>query len=190
MKKLAMLLLIGLATISCSKDDTPEVAPVTTPPITDTNTLKIYNYPANTEITNNSVVNFSGTAGLVDPTNALKFYFKNTSSSEMKVKIRLVSLSGVPDTGSVSFCYGPNINDGVCLLGTALTVGNSYPRNNEAQIIVPANGTVGTGGANKFQNTAQPVSPATAVDYVLEAFQLDANGNEVGNKVKFTYRYN
>ena len=184
MKKLVMLLLVGLATISCSKDDTPAESA-----ITDPNTMKIYNSASNTEITDGSVITFTGAAGLVDPTNALKFYFKNTSSSDIKVKIRLVSLAGVPDTGSVSFCYGPNTNDGVCLIGTALTVGSSYPRNNESQIIVPANGTIGTGGANKFQNTATPVSPATTVDYVLEAFQEDVNGNEVGNKVKFTYRY-
>jgi hypothetical protein len=185
MKKLAMLLLVGLATISCSKDD----APAAVAPITDPNSLKVYTYPANTEITDNSVINFTGSAGLTDPTNALKFYFKNVSSSEMKVKLRLVSLSGVSDTSSASFCYGPNTNDGVCLLGTALTVGSTYPRNSDAQIIIPAGGTSGTGGANKFQNTATPVAPATNVDYVLEAFQVDGGGNEVGNKVRFTYRY-
>ena len=184
MKKVLMLLFVALATIGCSKED----APVAETPAA-TNALKVYNSSSNAEILNNDVVVFSGSAGLVDPTNALKFYFKNTSTSEIKVKMRLVSLSGVSDTSSVSFCYGPNTNDGVCLNGTALEVGSSYPRNNEAQIIVPANGTAGTGGANKFQNTATPVAPATVVDYVIEAFQVDASGNEVGNKVRFTYRY-
>lgn len=183
MKKLIIVLLVGFASIGCSKDEEG------TPAVTDTNTLKVFNYPSNNEILNGATISFSGSAGLVDPTNALKFYFKNTSSSEMKVKIRLVSLTGVPNTSGISFCYGPNVNDGVCLIGTALTVGSVYPRNNDAQIIVPANGIAGTAGANKFQNSALPVAPATAVEYVLEAFQQDSNGNEVGNKVRFTYKY-
>jgi hypothetical protein len=183
MKKLIMLLLVAFAAIGCSKDE------VGTPDVTDTNTLKVYNYPSNTEILDGSTILFSGSAGLVDPTNALKFYFKNTSSSEMKVRMRLVSITGVPNTSGISFCYGPNVNDGVCLQGSALTIGSLYPRNNDAQIIIPANGTAGTGGANKFQNSSAPVAPATAVSYVIEAFQQDASGNEVGNKVRFTYKY-
>ena len=183
MKKLIMVLLVAFAAIGCSKDE------VGTPDVTDTNTLKVYNYPSNTEILDGSTILFSGSAGLVDRTNALKFYFKNTSSSEMKVRMRLVSITGVPNTSGISFCYGPNVNDGVCLQGSALTIGSSYPRNNDAQIIIPANGTAGTGGANKFQNSSAPVAPATAVSYVIEAFQQDASGNEVGNKVRFTYKY-
>ncbi len=183
MKKLIMVLLVGFAAIGCSKDE------VGTPAVTDTNTLKVLTYPSNTEILDGSTILFSGSAGLVDPTNALKFYFKNTSSVDMKVKMRLVSKTGVPDTNGVSFCYGPNVNDGVCLLPGVLSIGNVYPRNNEAQIIVPANGTAGGSGANKIQNIAIPVAPATAVEYVFEVFQQDANGNEVGNKVRFTYKY-
>lgn len=183
MKKILMLLFVGLATIGCSKDDEATPAP------TETNSLKVYNYSSHVEIKNNDVIVFTGSAGLVDPTNALKFYFKNTSTSEMKVKMRIVSIAGVSDLDSATFCYGPNINDGVCAPGSALSIGASYPRNSDAQIIVPANGTAGSGGANKFQNTASPVSPATAVDYVLEAFQVNSSGTEVGNKVKFTYRY-
>lgn len=178
-----MILLVGLATISCSKDE------VGTPAVIDTNTLKVLNYPSNTEIANRSTILYSGSAGLVNPTNALKFYFKNTSSADIKVKMRLVSITGVSDTNGLSFCYGPNINDGVCLAGTDITVGSSYPSNNDAQIIVPANGTAGGSGANKIQNIATPVAPATAVEYVFEVFQQDASGNEVGNKVRFTYKY-
>jgi hypothetical protein len=183
MKKLIMVLLVAFAAIGCSKDE------VGTPDVTETNSLKVFNYPSNTEIVNGSTILYTGSAGLVDPTNALKFYFKNTSSTDMKVKMRLVSITGVPDTNGLTFCYGPNINDGVCLPGSSLTVGGVYPRNDQAQIIVPANGTAGTGGANKLQNTATPVAPATAVEYLLEVFQQDASGNEVGNKVRFTYKY-
>ena len=183
MKKIVMLLFVGLATIECYKDDE------TTPAPTNTNSLKVYNYPSNVEIVNNDVIVFTGSAGLVDPTNALKFYFKNTSTSEMKVKMRIVSISGVSNLDLTTFCYGPNLNDGVCASGSALAIGAGYPQNNEAQIIVPANGTAGTGGANKFQSTATPVSPATAVDYVIEAYQINTSGSEVGNKVRFTYRY-
>lgn len=178
-----MVLLVGFAAIGCSKDEEG------TPAVTDTNTLKVFNYPSNIEILDGSTILFSGSAGLVDPTNALKFYFKNTSSTDMKVKMRLISNTGVSDTNGLSFCYGPNVNDGVCLLGSLININSIYPRNNEAQIIVPANGTAGGGGANKIQNSATPVAPATAVEYVFEVFQQDASGNEVGNKVRFTYKY-
>ena len=110
MKKILILLLVGLAAIGCSKDD--ETA---TPVVTDTKTLKVFNYPSNSEILDGSTILFSGSTGLVSPTNELKFYFKNISSSDMKVKMRLISQTGVPDTNGVSFCYGPNTNDGVCL---------------------------------------------------------------------------
>jgi hypothetical protein len=186
MKKLIMVLLVGLAAIGCSKDE------VGTPAVTDTNTLKILNYPSNTEIKDGDVLTFNHNGpipGGNQEANVLKFYFKNTSSADMKVKMRLVSKTGVPDTNGLSFCYGPNVNDGVCLSPGFLVIGNVYPRNNEAQIIVPANGTAGGGGANKIINTSAPVAPATAVEYVFEVFQQDANGNEVGNKVRFTYRY-
>ena len=183
MKKLIMVLLVGFAAIGCSKDE------VGTPAVTDNNTLKVLTYPSNTEILDGSTILFSGSAGLVDPTNALKFYFKNTSSADMKVKMRLVSMTGVSDTNGLQFCYGPNEIGGVCLSQGFLVIGNVYPRNNEAQIIVPANGTAGGSGANKIQNIAIPVAPATAVEYVFEVFQQDANGNEVGNKVRFTYKY-
>lgn len=184
MRKILILLLIGFAAIGCSKDD--ETA---SPVVTDTKTLKVFNYLSNSEILDGSTILFSGSTGLVSPTNELKFYFKNISSSDMKVKMRLISQTGVPDTNGVSFCYGPNTNDGVCLSPGFLVIGNVYPRNNEAQIIVPANGIAGSGGANKIINTSVPVAPATAVEYIFEAFQQDANGNEVGNKVRFTYRY-
>ena len=43
--------------------------------------------------------------------------------------------------------------------------------------------------AGTLGNKGLRVSPATAIDYVFEAYQYDANGTPVGNKVKFTYRY-
>ena len=186
MKKILIIFFFGLAAIGCSKDD--ETA---SPVVTDTNNLKVINYPSNSEIKDGDVLAFNHIGpiqGNLDA-NALKFYFKNISSSDMKVKMRLISKTGVPDTNGVSFCYGPNINDGVCLSPGFLVIGNVYPRNNEAQIIVPANGIAGSGGANKIINTSAPVAPATAVEYIFEAFQQDANGSEVGNKVRFTYRY-
>ena len=46
-----------------------------------------------------------------------------------------------------------------------------------------------TGSLMEIVNIATPVSQATAVDYVFETYQYDANGTPIGNKVRFTYRY-
>lgn len=176
MKKILMLLFVGLATISCSKDDAP--APV----ITDTNTLKLYNSSTDAEIKDGDVIVFTGSAGLVDPTNTLKFYFKNTSASAIKVRSRFVSFSGVNSADNVQYCIGEN-----CLL--SISQGSNYPVSNQEVLTVPANGILGKTQQYKMQNFATPVAPATKVDYVFEFYQYDSNLNEVGNKIRITYRY-
>jgi hypothetical protein len=72
---------------------------------------------------------------------------------------------------------------------SSIATGYSYPLNSEPIITVPANGTIGDIEDYKIFNTSTPIPPATAVNYNFEAFQHDANGNEVGNKVRFTYKY-
>jgi hypothetical protein len=72
---------------------------------------------------------------------------------------------------------------------SSISTGFSYPLSSEKIITIPANGTVGDIEDYKIFNTTLPVSPATKIDYVFEAYQHDASGNPVGNKVRFTYRY-
>jgi len=182
MKKIILFLALGLTLYSCSSNEED----VTNNSVVDLNGLKVYNKSTSSEIADGSVINMSSVSNFNDA-NALKFYFKNETNTDKKVRIRLISFSGVSNTNQMSFCYGANINSGNCLFG--IPVGESYPESGETEIIVPANGTSGTEGTNKIINSAVPEAPATSVNYEFEVYQYNSNGDEVGNKVRFTYRY-
>ncbi len=167
-----MLLFVALATIGCSKDD---AAAGVTPG--DTNTMKIFNKTTGTEIKDGDVVVFTSNAS---PNNKLAFYVKNTSASAMNVRSRLISVLNTDGT-SMQYCFGQN-----CFY--SVVEGSTYPTNNQEIVTVPANGIIGDTEAFKMENVATPTSGAV-VDYVFEFYQHDAQMNELGNKVRFTYRY-
>ena len=176
MKKIAILLFAVISAVSCSKDDVQ-----TTPEPVANNSLKVFNKTTNAEIKDGDVITFNSIS-IQGSANMLKFYFKNTSAAPINTKVKFISFSGVPDTSYLSICIGAQ-----CL--SAISTGYSYPLSSEPIITVPANGTVGDIEDYKIFNTTLPVSPATKIDYVFEAYQHDASGNPVGNKVRFTYRY-
>lgn len=169
MKKLVILLLVGLTTISCSKDDDSST-PV------NTKTMKIYNKTTGAEIKDGDIIELTSNTS---PNNKLAFYIKNTTSSSMTVKSKLISMTNTDGLG-MSYCIGET-----CFSGVA--AGSSYPGNSET-LTVPANGTAGSDGFFKMENTASPDNSASSLDYVFEFFQYNATGT-VGNKIRFTYRY-
>jgi len=175
MKKIAILLFAVITAISCSKDDaqTPE-------PVANT-ALKVFNKTTGAEIKDGDVVTFNSIS-IQGSANMLKFYFKNTSAAPINTKVKFISFNGVPDTSYLSICIGAQ-----CL--SAISTGYSYPLSSEPIITVPANGNIGIIEDYKIYNTSTPVAPATTIEYVFEAYQHDASGNPVGNKVRFTYRY-
>ena len=175
MKKIAILLFAVITAISCSKDDaqTPE-------PVANT-ALKVFNKTSGAEIKDGDVVTFNSIS-IQGSANMLKFYFKNTSAAPINTKVKFISFNGVPDTSYLSICIGAQ-----CL--SAISTGYSYPLSSEPIITVPANGNIGIIEDYKIYNTSTPVAPATTIEYVFEAYQYDANGTPVGNKVRFTYRY-
>jgi hypothetical protein len=176
MKKIVILLFAVITAISCSKDDEQTPTPE---PVANT-ALKVFNKTTGTEIKDGDVLTFTSISSQ-GGANELKFYFKNTSAAPIKVKTKVVSFSGVPNTNGLEFCIGQQC------IGSPV-IGISYPVSTEPTLSVPANGTIGE-NEYKIVNIATPVSPATSVDYVFEAYQYDANGTPVGNKVRFTYRY-
>ncbi len=176
MKKIAILLFAVISAVSCSKDDVQ-----TTPEPVANNSLKVFNKTTGAEIKDGDVLTFNSISSQGNA-NTLKFYFKNTSAVPINTKVKFISFNGVPDTSYLSICIGAQ-----CL--SSIITGYSYPLSSEPIITVPANGTIGIIEDYKIFNTTPPVSPATSVNYVFEAFQFDANGNEVGNKVRFTYKY-
>jgi hypothetical protein len=175
MKKIVILLFAVITSVSCSKEDDQTQGPVAN------TSLKVFNKTTGSEIKDGDVLTFNSISSQ-GAANELKFYFKNTSAAPINTKVKFISFSGVPDTSYLSICIGAQ-----CL--SSILPGYSYPGNSEPIITVPANGIVGDIEAYKIFNTTTPIAPATKVDYVFEAFQYDASGNEVGNKVRFTYRY-
>jgi len=180
MKKIVILLFAVITAISCSKDDeqTPTPEPVAN------NALKVFNKTTGAEIKDGDILSFNqiGPVNGNPYANMLKFYFKNTSATPINTKVKFISFSGVPDTSYLSICIGAQ-----CL--SSISTGFSYPLSSEPIITIPANGTVGDIEDYKIFNTTIPIAPATKIDYVFEAYQHDASGNPVGNKVLFTYRY-
>lgn len=176
MKKIVILLFALITSISCSNDDAQ-----TTPEPVANNSLKVFNKTSGAEIKDGDVLTFNSISSQGNA-HTLKFYFKNTSAAPINTKVKFISFSGVPDTSYLSICIGAQ-----CL--SAISTGYSYPLSSEPIITVPANGTIGDIEDYKIFNTTLPVSPATKIDYVFEAYQHDASGNPVGNKVRFTYRY-
>ncbi len=176
MKKIVILLFALITAFGCSKDD----AQTTPDPVANT-ALKVFNKITGAEIKDGDVLTFNSVSTQGNA-NTLKFYFKNISAAPINTKVKFISFNGVPDTSYLSICIGAQ-----CL--SSIIPGYSYPGNSEPIITVPANGSIGYVEDYKIYNTSTPIAPATKIDYVFEAYQYDASGNPVGNKVRFTYRY-
>ncbi|WP_298140198.1 hypothetical protein [Flavobacterium sp.] len=161
MKKIFLLLFASLTVLSCSSDDNGGGGE-----------MKITKLDG-TEIKNGDVINVTTTG---DDNALVSFYVKNTSSSAINVKARLVSATN--NETDMQFCFGQ-----VCY--SAVEVGSEYPLDRNEVITVPAKGQIG-GESFHFQNYASSSSP---IDYVFEFFQYNENDEEVGNKVTVTYRY-
>jgi Secretion system C-terminal sorting domain len=110
-----------------------------------------------------------------DPESYLGLKIFNSSSSDIRVKIKVISLVNV--TGSdFQLCIDP-----ICV--SSLTVGNSYP---DSGSIIPANGT--NGNYDHFVNTNP--GNGSVIEYGFKLYQINDNDQEVGNAITFTYRYN
>jgi hypothetical protein len=126
-----------------------------------------------TPITNGQVLNFN-TFG--NPAADLGFYVHNNSASNISVRIRCESITNTDGTG-MELCFG-----GVCL--SAVQASRSYP---SSAVVIPANGT--NAAFDHFYKTNQGGASNVTMDYVFKFYQLDGSGNEVGNAITFTYRY-
>jgi hypothetical protein len=113
---------------------------------------------------------------LADPQNYLGIKVYNSSTEDINVKVKVVSITNA--TGSnVQLCFGD-----VCV--NNITAGNSYP--NIAGVI-PAEGS--NGNFDHFLNTNTGVNTSAPIQYVFKFYQLNDSGVEIGNSVTFTYMY-
>jgi hypothetical protein len=105
----------------------------------------------------------------------LEFAIENTTNQDIGVVIEVVSISNTNGSG-MELCFG------LCYAG--ITVNTVYPTDGPRNI--PANSTISNG--NHFLNTASSPN-GEVLEYVFKFKQVDANGNQVGDSVTITYRY-
>ncbi len=109
------------------------------------------------------------------PDGELKFFVTNTGSNPIKTKIQFVSAVNA-DGSEMELCYG--------LCYTGITIGNSYPPGTDFIEILPGETTP---QGNHFLNNATDTS---IIDYVFKFYEIDNSGNQIGNPLTMTYRYN
>jgi hypothetical protein len=112
------------------------------------------------------------------PEASLDFFVNNTSATDdIYTKIEFVSAVNA-DGSMMELCYG--------LCYTGITIGNSYPPNNEYVEIAPGGQT---GPGNHFYNS-DPGNGTDIIEYVFRFYQVDQSGmNEIGDELTMTYRY-
>ena len=111
------------------------------------------------------------------PEASLDFFVNNTSTNDIYTKIEFVSAVNA-DGSMMELCYG--------LCYTGITIGNSYPPNNE-YVEIPPGGQTGFG--NHLYNS-DPGNGTDVLEYVFRFYQVDQAGTtEIGDDLTMTYRY-
>ncbi len=124
-------------------------------------------------INDGDVLNF-GVTGVPDAN--LSFYVTNNGGSTINMKIEFVSATNA-DGSEFELCFG--------LCYTGITIGNSYPGGSDF-IAIDAGATTGPG--NHFYNYAAG-NGTDVLDYVFRFYETDGAGNDIGNSLTITYRY-
>ena len=128
-----------------------------------------------TQVNNNDVLTFNSIGG-----NAAEFKFNinNITNAEIKVKIKIIRISNA-NGNLLQFCFA-----GSCITG--VTEGVAYPIINSYTPIIPVGGN--NGNFDHFRND-DPGNGTSNIEYVLKFYQVDNSGNEIGNSITCTYRY-
>ena len=128
-----------------------------------------------TQVNNNDVLTYNS---IGDNAAEFKFNINNITNAEIKVKIKIIRISNANGT-LLQFCFA-----GSCITG--VTEGVAYPIINSYTPILPVGGN--NGNFDHFRND-DPGNGTSNVDYVLKFYQIDNSGNEIGNSITCTYRY-
>lgn len=105
------------------------------------------------------------------------FYVNNTSTTDnIRMKIEFVSALNADGT-MMELCFG--------LCYTGITIGQSYPPNADYVEIMPG---AQTPPGNHMAN-ADPGNGTDVLDYLFRFYQIDTAGNEIGDPLSVTYRY-
>ncbi len=125
-----------------------------------------------TPITDNQIITYNST---VYNLAALEFFVRNNAATSTRVLIECLSMTNADGTG-FELCFGNE-----CLASVAPN--ETYP---SSPVTIAAGGT--NGNFDHFYNS----NPGNGqiMDFVFRFYQVDLGGNEVGNTITFTYRYN
>ena len=108
----------------------------------------------------------------------LYFWINNDSAEDILVKIKNESITN-SDGSSYQFCFGT-----LCIFD--VEEGQTYPVSGVPETI-PAGGT--NPQFDKFFNENPGDGTNYPIDYVWKFFQVDENGDEIGESITFTYRF-
>ena len=106
---------------------------------------------------------------------SLNFFITNTGADEIYMRIEFVSAVNATGAG-FELCFGQCYID--------LIVGQTVPAAPEF-ITIASGGTTPEG--NHFANT---IEGTEIQDYIFRFYETDSEGNDIGNSLSFTYRYN
>jgi hypothetical protein len=127
-----------------------------------------------TLINNGDVINFDVAE---DPGAYLGLKIYNSAESEIKVKVKVESITNADGT-NVQLCIG-----NVCL--ATIFAGSSYPPN--FPILIDGNGE--NGNFDHFLNLNTGLNTSLPVIYNFKFYQINDSGSEIGDSVSFSYRY-
>lgn len=111
-----------------------------------------------------------------EPASYLGIKIYNNSETDINIRVKVESI--VNSTGTdLQLCVG-----NVCL--STITAGSSYPN---FPAVIEANSE--NGNFDHFVNYNSGIDQTAPVAYSFKFFQVDDNGIEIGNTVRFSYRF-
>lgn len=111
------------------------------------------------------------------PEGSWDFFVNNTSGSEtIRMKIEFVDAINA-DGSQMELCFG--------LCYTGIVIGESYPPNADYVEILPGEQTL----AGNHMFNADPGNGTNVLDYIFRFYQIDTLGDEIGEDLTMTYRY-
>lgn len=126
-------------------------------------------------LTDGDIISFNTIAPDADA--IYNFYVNNTSTdTAIRMKIEFVSALNA-DGSMMELCFG--------LCYTGITIGQSYPPNADYVEIAPG---AQTPPGNHMAN-ADAGNGTDVLDYLFRFYQIDNAGNEIGDSLSVTYRY-
>ena len=130
--------------------------------------------PNGTAITNNQIFGYST---LTLATNKLAFRIQNTTGTAIRVKAKCEAITNA-NGSDFQICFG--------LCYPSVAVNQKFPPNQGFVEVAPNSSTA----EGDYFTNANPGVGVFPMDYKFKFYMINSNGEEVGNSITLTYRYN